>query len=178
MFQLKLGCFRTLAPVASQEAEADVPSLSLRRTKLELQYAYSNPRKSAYRYVFQPLNEPLFSKRPALLPLGIRLKKYLAALDFDVNHMIEQRIGNISLHCLSLDVKSCLIWTDRISLTLVQISMKVRSHSNLHVAANSYLEDCSVLARLPKKTSIYTAELTCLLLALVTILSKTRKEHF
>jgi len=42
------------------EVEADVPSVSLGRTKLDLQYACSlksNPRNPAYWCVFQPLSQ-------------------------------------------------------------------------------------------------------------------------
>ena len=87
--RLALGAFRT-SPVESLQAEANEPSLELRRKKLSLQYALklcSVPQNPAYKSVFG-LPEDLIhlsSLSNKISPFGVRIQNDLKDLDFSQN---------------------------------------------------------------------------------------------
>ena len=85
--RLCLGAFRT-SPIPSLHVEAGELPLSLRREKLGLQYAlklsshHSNP---AHLVVFQPDNVRLYASKPRVIPpFGLRMKDAIHELDVDV----------------------------------------------------------------------------------------------
>ena len=67
--RLALGAFRT-SPVNSLYAEANEPSLNLRRKKLSLQYLRlkSNHDNPTHKVVFEPLYKDEFLKREKIIP--------------------------------------------------------------------------------------------------------------
>ena len=79
--RLALGAFRT-SPVEVLYAEANEPSLSIRREKLSLQYVTklaANPLNSAFSCVFNPRYERFYNNKPrAIKPLGLRISPALA----------------------------------------------------------------------------------------------------
>jgi len=79
--RLALGAFRT-SPIESLLAEANEPSLSLRREKLALNYitkVKANPKNPVNEVLLNPKYETLYEKNPnAIPPLGIRLKSAIA----------------------------------------------------------------------------------------------------
>ncbi len=80
-----LGAFRS-SPRESLCVEADEPPLTLRRTKLALQYCLkvkSNPTNPAYSCVFHPKFQDAFEGNPERGPLGIRMKPHFENLGLD-----------------------------------------------------------------------------------------------
>mgnify|MGYP003492452020 FL=1 len=82
--RLCLGAFRT-SPIDSLQVEANEPSLTLRREQLSLQYAVklqANPKNPAYSAVFEPKYEPLFGAKPrSIPPFGIRIATALHSVN-------------------------------------------------------------------------------------------------
>ena len=74
--RLALGAFRT-SPVTSLYAEADEPSLHLRREKLSLQYAArlaANPSNPAFTVTFSPQFLDIYECKPnTIRPFGLRV---------------------------------------------------------------------------------------------------------
>ena len=87
--RLCLGAFKT-SPVASLCVEANEPPLSVRREKLSLQYASkiaSTPENPVYNSIFHPNYEDLFNNKPnSIPPLGLRIKESLDNLELGPTH--------------------------------------------------------------------------------------------
>ena len=83
-----MGAFRT-SPVESLYAEANEPTLYVRKEKLSLQYATklaANPLNSAFNCVFIPRYERFYNnKKRAIKPLGLRISSALAQAKINVD---------------------------------------------------------------------------------------------
>ena len=80
-----LGAFQS-SPKESLCVKGNGPPLSLRRTKLALQYCLklkSNPANPAYSCVFQPKFQDAFEGNPKRGPLGIHMKAHFENLGLD-----------------------------------------------------------------------------------------------
>ena len=91
--RLCLGAFRT-TPVYSLYAEADEPSLSHRRLRLTLNYVLrliSEPVNPAYDCVFNPTLVKKFEDNPkAIPPLGIRISPHLKEADINLGTICDE----------------------------------------------------------------------------------------
>ena len=89
--RLALGAFRT-SPVESLRAEANEPSLTLRREKLSVQYALrvsANKGNPTHDCVFNPKYQHLFEAKPNAIPtFGIRVKPILNEIQFDASGVV------------------------------------------------------------------------------------------
>ena len=85
--RLALGAFRT-SPINSLYAEANEPSLNLRRKKLSLQYYLklkSNHDNPTHKAVFEPLYKDKFLKREKVIPpFSLRCEADISCLDCDL----------------------------------------------------------------------------------------------
>ena len=88
--RLALGAFRT-SPVESLYAEANEPSLDIRREKLSRQYVTKldpNPLNSAFSCVFNPRYERFINNKPtAIKPLGLRISPALAQAKITIDYI-------------------------------------------------------------------------------------------
>ena len=79
------GAFRT-SPTYSLHVETNEPSLSLRRTKLSLQYTVklmANDRNPTYSVVLDPPYRDLYdAKENSIKPSGLRIKEHLDSVGF------------------------------------------------------------------------------------------------
>jgi ribonuclease HI len=184
--RLCLGAFRT-SPVASLEVEANIPSLSLRRTKLALQYVTqlkANPSNPAYNCVFSLKCQQAFNCRPHVIPpFGIRMLPYIADLDIDLQCIAPVKVCPIPPWILKqphiiLDLHNNLkadtcpdIMRSRFLELMHHFQASVPiytdgSKSDEAVAAAAVSQQQSLSLRLPHEASIFSAELKGLSLAL------------
>ena len=93
--RLALGAFRS-SPVESLYVEANEPSLHLRREKLSLQYALrlsSNSNNPAHDCTFNPKHEVLYDKKPRIIkPFGLRVKPALIENKIECTHIHQNSI--------------------------------------------------------------------------------------
>ena len=98
--RLALGAFRT-APINSLYAEANEPSLSLRRKKLSLQYYLklkSNQDKPTHEAVFEPLYKDEFLKREKVIPpFSLRCEADISCLNCDLEDVANCKISEVPL---------------------------------------------------------------------------------
>lgn len=182
-----LGAFRT-SPVDSIHVEANEPPLEFRRRKLALQYAIkmkSNESNPAFEAVFHPSYEHLYEDTNHIRPFGIRCRYDLEELGLDLECIHPTKLPsfnpwqyqppviNTSLGCEKKGSQNPEI--------LRQNFLALREHLYKHhcaiytdgskaeekVAAAAYLGNGQFLVRrLPDNSSIYSAELTAINLAL------------
>ena len=93
--RISLGAFRT-SPVESLYVETGEPSLKTRRKKLSMNYVLklkSNPKNPAYDCVFNPKSVEDFENNPSVIPpLSLRARKYMQEADIDI-----KQIGEVTL---------------------------------------------------------------------------------
>lgn len=91
-----LGAFRT-SPISSLHIEANELPVALRREKLALQYALklrANQNNPAFDVVFNPQYKQFFSNRPKAIPtLGIRLEPALSTTRINFKSVAPQRLS-------------------------------------------------------------------------------------
>ena len=185
--RLCLRAFRT-SPVESLYVLANETSLELRRIKLSMQYvtklsaSSSNP---AYDCVFHPDFQDIYYLKPnAIRPLGLRMKPHLEFADIDSSVIARSEIPPIPP------------WTIRAPTVILDLGQFKKSETDPIIyqqqfdVIRSNLDDylciftdgskdggrvaCGVFlnglhctgSRLPDNCSIYTAELTAIMLAL------------
>lgn len=184
--RLALGAFRT-SPVQSLYAEANEPSLYLRREQLSMQYYLklkSNPENPTYKSVFSPLYKDLFLRKERVIPpFSLRAGPLVADLDFDINTVREQRVPAAPPWTLKSPTYIYSLASEKKSLTnpLIFKSKYAEIKSSLYnydciytdgskdgkrVAAASILDDEASTCRLPDHASIFSAELKAIDLAL------------
>ena len=97
---LALGAFRT-SPVNSLYAEANEPSLNLRRKKLSLQYYLklkSNLDNPTHKAVFEPLYKDEFiQKDRIILPFSLHCEADMSCIDIDVEDVANHNISEVPL---------------------------------------------------------------------------------
>ena len=98
--RLALGAFRT-SPVNSLYAEANEPSLNLRRKKLSLQYYLklkSNCDNPTHKVVFEPLYKDEFLvKEQVIPPFSLRCEADINCLDCDLEYIANYKISEVPL---------------------------------------------------------------------------------
>ena len=184
--RLVLGAFST-SPVESLYAEANEAPLSLRRQKLALQFytkLYSCPSNSAYNCVFDPQYKVLFEhKTNAIKPFGLRMEEILEESEMDLNCIHESIIS---------DTPPWLLKQPEILLHLTKYSKSDTNPSffleEYHTVKEQYpeyihiytdgskiddktgcaavLDDNVLQKRLPDKSSIFSAQILAVNLAL------------
>ena len=195
--RLCLGAFRT-SPVESLYVEANEPPLSIRRTKLSLQYTIklnSNPSNPAFDCVFSPPYEAKFLKKPnAIPPFGIRIKPHLSKANIDLSlisdyklprdspWLLDKPVVDLSLSTFKKSETSPLVFQEEFALLKDKYSKYTaiytdgsRSDSGVTAAAVTSSETLSV--RLPHNSSIFTAEAKAMLIALGYISKRCSAKH-
>jgi ribonuclease HI len=190
--RLALGAFKT-SPCESLLVEADEPPLSQRREMLSAQYATklrSSPLNPAFSAVFEPKYKTLYDNKPNVIPtFGIRISKFLENTQIDLSNILK---ANIS------ETPPWLLQQPRVLFTLHD-GKKSETHPSIF--HNSYLELLSQFenytkiytdgskdedkaaaafvsgkhttkVRLPNGTSIFSAEIRAIDLALQYVASK------
>ena len=96
--RLALGAFRT-SPINSLYAEANEPSLNLRRKKLSLQYYLkSNPDYPTHQVVFEPLFKDEFLKKEKVIPpFSLRCEADMNCIDVDLEDVANHKISEVPL---------------------------------------------------------------------------------
>ena len=97
---LALGAFRT-SPVNSLYAEANEPSLNLRRKKLSLQYYLklkSNRDNPTHEAVFEPLYKDEFIQKDRIIPpFSLRCEADMNCTDIDLEDVANHKISEVPL---------------------------------------------------------------------------------
>ena len=191
-----LGAFRT-SPIPSLQVYSKRPPLDLRRTKLGLQYALqlkSNPFNPTHKIVFQPRFAELFANKPKSTPtFGIRTLNHFKTANISLDN-----IGTIELPktppwtiCspsillnLAEDKKSDTSSTFYM-IKFKEIVENFSEYEQIYTDGSKQGDRVGAAAlvpngaqksiRLPNKSSIYSAELRALLLALELIEGSTKK---
>ena len=183
--RLALGAFRT-SPVNSLYAEANEPSLHLRREKLSLQYALklsSNPSNPAFDRVFNMDSKLLFDKKPtAIRPFGLRTIPLLQELGINTEKIALYEIPKTppwklktpeilyNLCCYKKSDTDPSIFKSRFGeirncYPLFTQIYTDGSKDGEKAAAAAVCEDVELSFRLPDNSSIFSAELKAIDLA-------------
>jgi ribonuclease HI len=185
--RLCLGAFRT-SPVESLQIEANEPSLALRRTRLSALYILklrSNNRNPAYKNTFHPQYQLLFQRKIKTIPtFGIRALKLVQDLSLDLTTIAPYNLPSIApwlcktpTMCFSLQTGSkantipAILKQNFYQLlsvydNFVQIYTDGSKEGNRVAAAMVYKNNIVVTARLPDGSSVFSAELHAILMAL------------
>ena len=181
-----LRAFRT-SPINSLEVVASEPPLYIRREKLSLMYAQkllSLPDNPNYDDLLHPAHEELFaSRKNPILPFSLRVKPALATLcpnQDKILHFtfpaippweIRTPLVNFDLAITSKEDTSDLIYKTKFA----ELRYKYRKYDAIYtdgskdgisVAAAAVTDDNVLQIRLEDKSSIFTAEMIALRLAL------------
>ncbi len=181
-----LGAFRT-SPVESLQAEANEPPLALRRNKLALQFAskvYCNSSNPASSSIFEPQYELLFQrKQNAIPPLSIRIQPYLRDMNIDTTSFAMQSFLStppwLMLHpdvMLHLHVgKKSEVNPDTFKIHYFELLSEFHDFTFIYtdgskdgntVGCAAICGATEILCRLPDYSSIFSAEIRAILLAL------------
>ena len=128
--RLALGALRT-SPVISLYAEANEPSLTLRRRRLSMHYYLkltSNPDNPTHKVVFEPLYEDEFEKKQNAIPtFGIRCED-VNFLDFNLKDVATHKIADPPL------------WTANSPTFLYNLAANKKATTDPLFYKNQYLE--------------------------------------
>ena len=98
--RLALGAFRT-CPVNSSYAEANEPSLNLRRKKLSLQYHLklkSNPKNPTDKVVFEPsYKDEFIEKEKVISPVSLRCEADFICIGCDLEDVADHNVSEVPL---------------------------------------------------------------------------------
>ena len=198
--RIALGAFRT-SPVQSLYAEAGEPPLELRRLKLAMNYYLklkASPGNPTYDLIIDPPCIRKFVQKPnEIPPLGLRIQSPFKDAEIDVGNVDDNELRTVTppwklksplidlqLHQYKKDSLSCLAFKQ---LYLEQCgkykgftriftdgSKKEERSAAAFVVNSSFAKPTQV--RLPNHSSVYTAELKALLLALQEVLRSSRRK--
>jgi len=181
-----LGAFRT-SPAVSLCVEANEPPLELRRIKLSLQYALklrSDPYNPAFDCVFSPTCEALYEGTNHIPPFGLYYKQHLEDIDVDLENIKQMTCipfppWEYNPPCVDMslaDSKKDLVNPVELRQRFLELRDRLYkdriavftdgSKAGDKVAAAAVVAGRYFLRRLPDKSSVYSAELTALGLAL------------
>jgi ribonuclease HI len=182
-----LGAFRT-SPVESLQIEANEPSLALRRTRLSALYILrlsSNTHNPAYKNTFHPQYQHIFQRKTKTIPtFGIRALKLVQDLSIDLTTIVPYRLPSIPpwlckmpTMCFSLQTGSKASTGSGILRQnfyqllnaytgFIQIYTDGSKDGNHVASAMVHKHSISITARLPDNSSIFSAELHGILVAL------------
>ena len=185
--RLALGAFRT-SPVQSLLAEADEPSLQLRRRKLALQYTSKlqtltdNPAHSEVHQISRQTKQIFLAHPKTIPPIGIRIQQDTANMNLNTNLQVVNttpqtapwliKRPNIDLRLATLDKQSTDPQTYK--QTLQALLETYADHTLVYtdgsktddaVACAFYSIEGTKSCRLDNRASIFTAESTALEMA-------------
>ena len=197
--RIALGAFRT-SPVTSLYAEANEPSLNNRRIKLALNYVLklkTLPDNPAYNCVFHPPDADLFETASQTPPLGIRILPHLEQSPVNLDTLYK--------HVLP-DTPPWLIPTPNVDLSLTsfkkdktippvyqhafrELRASYGNMSEIYTDGSKEDERCAAAAvklgqtdisscRLRDHSSVYSAELQAIVLALKEVLRSRSETKF
>jgi len=193
-----LGAYRT-SPIESLYAEANEPSLHYRRLQLSIDYMTrmcSSPTNPAYTYVFSNKFEDYYINHPSLIPpFGTRILPHFEASNVPKDSIITAYITKTppwllrhpsiiyKLHQYSKTTTNSLIYQTMFS----EVRDEYPNHQpiytdgskeNAKVAAAMFAFPILHSIRLPDFSTIFTAELHAILLALQHIHSSSGQSFF
>jgi ribonuclease HI len=192
-----LGAFRT-SPVESLHVEANEMPLHLRRMRLSLLYAVqlrSNRQNPAYQCVFYPRFKYLYERRKTpILSFGLRIKDHLQKLDIDLKAIaqftfpetppwtfdtpdVKFDLGEMKKSETDSSVFKSKFGELRSSMGTVFEIYTDGSKQGEKVGGAIYCEHGCRLRRLPDRSSVYSAELEAILMA-IEFIRKSRLESF
>ena len=184
--RLALGAFRT-SPVNSLYAEANEPSLNLRRKKLSLQYYLklkSNPDNPTHQVVFEPLYKDEFiEKEKVIPPFSLRCEADINCIDIDLEDVANFKISEVPLWASKSPTYNYFLASDKKATTdpmifknkFLEVKEQYYTHQEIYtdgskdgekVASAAILDGELYQFRLPNNSSIFTAELKAIDLAL------------
>ena len=184
--RLALGAFRT-SPVNSLYAEANEPSLNLRRKKLSLQYYLrlkSNHNNPTYKVVFEPLYKDEFLIREKVVPpFSLRCEADINCLDCDLEDVANYKISEVPLWTSKSPTYLYNLASDKKAITdpivfktkFLEVKEQYYTHEDIYtdgskdgekVASAAILDGELYQFRLPNNSSIFSAELKAIDLAL------------
>ena len=184
--RLALAAFRT-PPVNSLYAEANEPSLNLRRKKLSLQYYLklkSNPDNPTNQVVFQPLYKDEFIKKEKVIPpFSLRCKADINCIDVDLEDIAKHKISEVPLWTSKSPTYNYFLASDKKATTdpmifknkFLEVKEQYYTHEEIYtdgskdgekVASAAILDGELYQFRLPNNSSIFSAELKAIDLAL------------
>jgi len=197
--RLCLGAFRT-SPEDSLHVEAGELPLALRRTKLALQYAVklaANPSHPTYNSIFQATHEATFRTLPKLIPpLGIRLATDLQQILPNPSTITRTQLlplppWHIATPTVILDDELITMKNTTAPHVLRsrfgEISLQYPDHQPIftdgskvgsHVAAAAIIPPHTLQQRLPDGSSIYSAELTAIQIAITHITQQQEQRNY
>ena len=181
-----LEAFRT-SPVNSLYVEANEPSLNLRRKKLSLQYYLklkSNLENPTFPVIFEPLYKDEFTEKEKVIPpFSLRCEADMNCIDVDVEDVASHKISEVPLWTLRSPTYNYFLASDKKATTDPMIFknrfLEVKEQSYIHqeiytdgskdgekVASAAVLDGELYQFRLPNNSSIFSAELKTIDLAL------------
>ena len=184
--RLALGAFRT-SPVNSLYAEANEPSLNLRRKKLSLQYYLklkSNRDNPTYKAVFEPLYKDEFIQKDRIIPpFSLRCEADMNCIDIDLEDVANHKISEVPLWTCKSPTYNYYLATDKKAITdpmifknkFLEIKEKYYTHEEIYtdgskdgkkVASAAILDGELYQFRLPNNSSVFSAEIKAIDLAL------------
>ena len=184
--RLALGAFRT-SPVNSLYAEANEPSLNLRRKKLSLQYylklkgSCENPTHKA---VFKPLYKDEFIQKDRIIPpFSFRCETVMNCIDIDLEDVANHKMSEVPLWTCKSPTYNYYLASDRKATTnpmifknkFLEIKENYYTHEEIDtdgskegkkVALAAILDGDLYQFRLPNNSSVFSAEIKAIDLAL------------
>ena len=183
--RLALGSFRT-SPVNSLYAEANEPSLNLRRKKLSLQYYLklkSNHDNPTHKVEIEPLYKDEFLKREKVIPLfSLRCEADINSLDCDLEDVANYKISEVPLWTSKSQTYLYNLASDKKAITdpvvfktkFLEAKEQYYTHEDIYtdgskdgekVASAAILDGELYQFWLPNNSSIFSAELKAIDLA-------------
>lgn len=198
--RIALGAFRT-SPIQSLYAEAGEPPLRLRRIRLSMKYYLklkTLPDNPAYDSVLNPLFQLKFDQKPKeIKPLGLRVKPYFKEANIDVGIVNDSSLTtdippwklahpviNFQLTLFKKEVTPCLVFKQAFWEQCEQYKgftriftdgSKKGDKASAAVVCQTKLNK-PIKMRIPDSSSIYTAELKAIQLALQEISHSNRRD--
>ncbi len=195
--RLALGAFRT-SPIESLLTEADEPTLKQRREKLSIQYAIkiaAHPDNPTFESVFHPQLINLYEANERnIFPFGLRIKPLLQEIGFELENTIKETISitppwihtppNINFEMSKL--KKSDTAEDVYISKFLEIKEKYPNYHHIYTDGSKTDEAVSAAAVTAKRclseahnkdSSIYSAELRALELALTHITNSRHKNY-
>ena len=184
--RLALGAFRT-SPVNSLYAEANEPSLNLRRKKLSLQYYLklkSNPDNPTHQVVFEPLYKDEFiEKEKVISPFSLRCEADMNCIDVDLDDVAKHKISEVPLWTSKSPTYNYFLASDKKATTdpmifknkFLEVKEQYYTYQEIYTDGSKDGEKVTSAAildgelyqfRLPNNSSIFSAELKAIDLAL------------
>ena len=184
--RLVLGAFRT-SPVKSLYVEANETSLNLRRKKLSLQ-CYLNLKSNRDNPTHQVVSEPLYKdefieKEKVILPFRLRCEADMNCIDVDLEDVANHKISEVPLWTSKSPIYNYFLASDKKATTdlmtfkhkFLEVKEQYYTHEEIYtdgskdgekVASAAVFGGESYQFRLPNNSSIFSAELKAIDLAL------------